>query len=264
MYRLRALASNGVAAMRPEIEFEPLAHAYKVNGETGWPSVTQIIGATVAKPFGIAANWGYKIGLEAGWYAYSEGIEGGEEFPDFDAFNEFARDFKTPNSVRDKAGTRGTAIHEALERYAKTGEVPNPSDFKTADQKRIKGVAAWLIENRPTFYGSEIRTASLAHRYVGSLDAFLLFEDGEFKGKTCRLDYKTGKNLYPAEQFPQLEAYEEAEKECGEPESDLRVLLHIPESGRCKMKVSTDSFKDFEVLLNVWRSTQQRKERGRK
>ena len=241
---------------RPVITFDPVPHTYTVNGKPDFPSVTTIIAATVAKDFSIGANWGYKIAMHT-----AATMPPADAFESVDTYCKAAREINNPNLVRDAAGARGTRIHDALEQYAKTGLIPVPSDYPDEDHKRIVGIAAWLDENRPVFIGSEVRTASLKWKYVGSLDAYLAFGAGEFEGKTARIDYKTGSRIYPSENFPQLAAYEAAEIECGEPPSDLQIVVHIPESGRCKMRVGTDKFSDFKVLLMSYRSMERRKKR---
>jgi hypothetical protein len=248
---------------RPVITFDPGPHTYLVDGEEGYPSVTQIIDATVPKPFSAAAWWGYKLGVTASFnVAYS--LQGTELLPpEFEGFYELVKSEDNPNKKRDKAGDRGTAIHDALERYAKTGAIPAPSDFPEEDRARVTGVVDWLLDNRPEYLGAEVRTASLKHKYVGSLDAYVLFHKGNFKGKTARLDYKTSKNVYPDSMFPQLAAYEQAEVECGEPASDLRLILHIPEDGVCNTFRVSDTFSDFRVLLAQYKSKQGRDKKAK-
>jgi hypothetical protein len=244
--------------VRPVIEFEPESHTYTVNGEAGYPSVTEVLKATVVKPFSVAAWYGYKLGALAARDAING--DGGLLLMDDDAVYDAAKKVRNPNSVLTKAGARGTAIHEALEAYAKHGTVPSPEDFEEEDRKRIYGIAGWLLDNRPEFIGSEIRTCSLEHRFVGTLDGYVRFEDGEFKGKTSRLDFKTSKRVYPEEHFCQLAAYEHAEVELGEDPSDLRLVIHIPESGRVKAVKADYSFQDFRVLLDVYKRGKERRE----
>lgn len=249
---------------RPVIEFDPGPHTYTVNGEKGFPTVTQILGTTINKPF--LVPWAYKIGVEA---VHMMGDEEFERFrsEDFSDALKIAKSVQTTTSIRDAAGDRGTAIHDALERYAKHGEVPLPVDFDEADQPRITGLAKWIVENRPEYLGAEVRTASLEHRYVGTLDAYVRFEKGAYSGKLARIDYKTSKSIYP-ENFVQLEAYEQAEIECGEPESDVRLVVHIPQSGNCTLHESTATFHDFACHVALYRSLKDReareKERKRK
>ena len=242
-----------VWGMRPVIEFEPESHTYTVNGESGYPSVTEVLKATVPKPFSAAAWYGYKMGCNAAYATVDQWLN-----LDPDAAYEAAKGHENPNSKLTKAGARGTAIHEALEAYAKTGKVPVPADFPEEDRKRVHGVAGWLLDNRPEFLGSEIRTCSLEHRYVGTLDAYVRFEDGDFKGQTCRLDFKTSKRVYPEEHFCQLAAYENAEVELGEDPSDVQLVVHIPESGRVKSVIANYEFADFGVLLAVYKRNTER------
>lgn len=239
---------------RPDIQFDADAHSYLVNG-VAVPSVTQIIKETVGIPFSAGAWYGYKMGVEAG-----REVDGDWKTPE--EYYAEAKAIKNPNSELRNAGDRGNYVHDWLDAYATEGNCPAypiPFEFQT----RINGVQSWLEENDPRFIETEVRTASIEHGYAGTLDALVEFRAGKYEGAVARIDYKTSKSVYPDQHFPQLAAYEWAERECGQVASDVQLVIHIPESGKVKMVRSTDTFAQFEVLLLHYMSNQVRKLRAK-
>jgi hypothetical protein len=253
--------------VRPEIKFDPDAHAYevKVDGEwqTDFPSVTTVVKATVPVPFSAGAWYGFKMGAQAAFYTWDRERDALRYGSDFDQFYEQVKKYENPNSVLMKAGDRGTLVHQAIEDYGLTGKAPDPQDFEPEDRKRIQGVAKWLLDNEPEFVAQEVRTANVEFRYVGTFDAIVRFAAGDHKGKLALLDWKTSKRVYPDQHFPQLAAYKAAEAEAGYPDGkpEICAIVHIPESGRVKLHESHDTFEDFEVLLNQYRSAKDREAR---
>lgn len=240
---------------RPAIERDA-KHVYTV-GDRKYPSVTTILDATVPKNL---SWWGMRVGCEgAAWLLNRNLLSNsytGEEI------EQLLKDHKlTVNHQRDKAGDRGTLIHEALETYGKTGELEIPDALDEADHDRIAALAAWLLENKPVFLAQEVLTVSIEHEYAGTFDARVRFEAGEHQGQTALIDLKTSKRVYPESHFPQLEAYEHAEVELGEAPTDFRAVLHLPPEGEARLIKSVDTFEDFKCLLSTYRAQQARKQR---
>jgi hypothetical protein len=165
----------------------------------------------------------------------------------------------TTNHEMRRGGNKGNLLHTALEYYATNYEIPDPLTAPPEQRPRYFALAGWLLENDPEFLGSEVRTASVRFRYAGTLDFKAYFRKGEHKGKTGLVDLKTTKYVYPEQQFPQLEAYEFAERECGEDPTDFRAVLHLPPEGPAVMAKSIDDFNDFLVLLKQYQSREARK-----
>lgn len=241
---------------RPEIVFDPGEHSYRVNGVLV-PSVTTVIKATVPVPFSAGAWYGYKMGVEASHEVICKsknpalfGTQG------VDPLMVEAKKIINPNSNLRNAADRGNFVHNWIEFVAET-DVEPPWDVPEDCQKRIDGLRKWLDANQPTFMEAEVRTASVEHGYAGTLDAFAAFGAGPYEGQRGRIDWKTSKRVYPDQHFVQLEAYEQSEVECGEPPSDFRAIIHIPESGRVVTKPNTTyEFLDFELLLALWKRQQ--------
>lgn len=244
---------------RPLIKFDPEPHTYEVKVNDKWignfPSVTQVVKATVPVPFSAGAWYGFKMGVNSAYETRDANLEG------YDEWYGAAKDFENPNMVLKKAGDRGTLIHEAIENWGRSGVSPNPQDFEPEDRDRIAGVAKWLMLNEPEFIEQEVRTASIKHKYVGTFDAIVIFRAGEFKGSRALLDWKTSKKVYPDQHFPQLSAYVEAEREAGMEPVDFSAIVHIPLSGRVKMHENDEKFKDFQVLLAHYKTVVAREKR---
>lgn len=221
-----------------EIKFDPARHLYVVDGEP-FPSVTTIIKAVVPVPFDRAAWWGYKMA--------QQGLRMDEK--------------------RNSAAVMGTNVHSYFEDVANGWEPDEFDHSGVGDPDVFHGyvdaVHKFIDDNDPEFHGSEVRTASLEHIYAGTLDAFLTFRKGKYKGKSARIDVKTGR-AYPETHWPQLEAYEGAEVERGQPASDARFVLDLKPTGKYRLIESLDTFQDFKVLLDHYRSAEDRKLRRKK
>lgn len=252
---------------RPEITLDEETHTYSVDGEifTG-PSVTAVIDATVPVPFSAGS-----------WYGYNMAVGGVEVLLRSDVLrNSHTFDvIKTklkgigvaPNIRLEEAGERGDIFHRMLEAVGETGEIEIPGHLDEEERPRVQALAAWLLENRPTFLEQEVCTVSLDYDYIGKFDARVRFEAGPHKGAVAMIDLKTSgkkpsdKSKYMGKWFPQLEAYEQAERELGEEPTDFRAVLHLPLTGAAALVRSVDSFQDFKVLLDQYRSQLARRER---
>jgi len=246
---------------RPDIRFDPVPHTYEVFDGKEWrkdfPSVTTVTKSTVPMPFS-AGQWsGMKMACE-GYFAVEDRIALDLAADADELYALLKTTDHRPDRRLKAAGDRGTLIHEAMENWGVSGVVPNPADFQPEDRALIKGVAKWLGENDPEFVEQEVRTASLVHQYVGTFDAKVRFRAGDWKGQSALLDWKSSKAVYPDSMFPQLEAYREAEREAGFPDVDFAAIVHLPTSGRVKVHPSTDTFWDFQVLLEHYRSAKDR------
>lgn len=158
-----------------------------------------------------------------------------------------------PQYVLEHKAKVGKALHKILE-----GSWRIPIDMPEKDKRKAKALAEWVAENQPEFLGREVATCSLEYGYAGTWDTLCRPRRGYYRGKSLRLDIKSSTKLYPDRHFPQLEAYEQCERECGEIVSDIRGILWLPVDRPAIIVESTDSFEDFLVILKVYRSQQER------
>lgn len=250
--------------MRPLIDFDEEKHKYKVTArwlgvdQEPFPSVTTILNAVVPKELGW---WGMTVGAAGvatmandGFCACEYRERNGELSGDY-LVDELKRRGLTTNHRRDKRGAVGTSIHKALELFGSEGKIPELSSFAEEDRPRVSSMAAWLLDEQPEFLGQEVRTASVTHRYAGTFDLRARMKDG----RVGLIDLKTTKNVYPQSAFPQLEAYEFAEIECGEEPTDFRAVLWLPLDGEAQLVESVDTFDNFLSLLSIYRLNERRK-----
>jgi hypothetical protein len=102
---------------------------------------------------------------------------------------------------RDLAADRGTAIHEAAERYALGKNVEITPEI----EGYVKAFDNFLYDFKPEFLMTEALVVSKTHGYAGTLDAIVTIE-----GRTYVLDIKTGNYVWP-EVALQLSAYSRAD-----------------------------------------------------
>jgi len=243
--------------LRPKIE-RLEDWTYKVEGHPNpLPSVTNIIKATVPKEL---AWWGMTVGCDGVATLLQSGEIGPHRLTTWtgkELTAKLTENKLTVNHTLTKAGARGSAIHDMLDNYGKTGNLPDDVDEAYAGY--AAALVKWLMANRPEFKQQETMTASLEYEYAGTFDAKCVFHDGKYKGKYALVDLKTSKQIYKDQYFPQIEAYEQAEVELGESPTDLRLVVQLGSDGKVKMGASTDTFQDFKVLLDHYHSIQRRK-----
>jgi hypothetical protein len=216
-----------------ELEFNAEDHSYKLDGKPV-PSVTEIINAVVPKPFE-RAMW-------YGWRLAKQGLD--------------------PEDKRTAAAELGTQVHLAFARLA-AGEEVDDFDYPDEAAGFIKACRRFIDEHAPEFLASERKTYSETHSYAGTLDAHVKFTKGKLKGRTARIDLKTGR-YYPDSHNPQLEAYELAEVERGFEPTDFRAVLKVRPTGTYRVIESTDTAEDFLVLKAHYDSVQRRAARTKK
>lgn len=178
----------------------------------------------------------------------------------------------TVNHVKRSAGDRGQSVHDALELWTQTGELPDPMMFPPHEQGYVGGLVAFLKHANPHPLASEVTVGSIEHGYAGRYDlrveikeeCQVVFHRTPVRGPqwatlspgVLLTDLKTSKDVYPKTHFRQLEAYEQASIECGYGATDARGVIKVYPDGTYKFVRSTATFEDFRVVLDVWRSDQ--------
>lgn len=185
----------------------------------------------------------------------------------------------TVNHSLRKAGDRGQAVHDALEHWANTGELPDVSIYPPTQAGYVRGLLAFL-QDVPSAkpIASEVIVASREHKYAGRYD--LRFETTEphevvvhrtpVKGPQYRTllpgetltDLKTSKGIYPSHSR-QLAGLEKASVESGYEPTKHQGILHVSAEGEYEFKRSWATFEDFRVVLDVWHSDRRMEEAER-
>jgi hypothetical protein len=144
------------------------------------PSVTEIL-RVLDKP--ALSWWGMCCGISAVFQMRQLGLDIDEvirQKPSELEWYEYAKLFAsgpvsehklTTNHVRDSAGVRGKSVHDALQRYATTGTIPDPKEYPPHEQGYVIGLVAFLFDV-PSLEpeAAELMVGSLEHRYAGRYD----------------------------------------------------------------------------------------------
>lgn len=194
--------------MTNPLEFDPVRHAYKLDGKRA-PGVTTILSGGIPKP--ALPHWYAKMAAE---YVRKHFHDLDPDAPDF-----VKTVAKAPEMDRDKAAARGTDIHNAGEELATTGEVQ-----VTAHAAEVQHYADWLHEweikplliERPVF--------SREPRFAGTFD---MIATSRFinNGNPTMFDLKTSRSVY-GDTALQVAAYTMADKYIDKDGGD-KLLPHI-------------------------------------
>lgn len=267
---------------RPDTKFTAASHSYHLDGE-------KLAGvSTVAKigddeAWGIASAWGFRIGYEGALEVLGEmEAESGRGplsgfLPDAAGLRaQLQRAGKTPWATRDKAGDRGTWVHDVLEGLGQTGEV-NLDGVTPETQGHVKAVCEWYLDYRPEFEALEVQVTSKRHGFSGrydvrariepgrlielfedhdsdqhiTIDGLALLELHERRDALCLIDLKTSKRCYPTSHFPQLSGYELASVEMGFPATDAQFVLNTHPDGTYDFIPSWSTGDDFLAYLGA-------------
>jgi hypothetical protein len=271
---------------RPEVDFDAVAHAYKLEGEgvLGVSTVAKMGGAE--ETWGIASSWGFRIGYEGALDVLRESAERmrGDLYlvnlpKDPDELREaLKREGLTPWSKRDKAAERGSWVHDVFEELAQNGTVPTDlSRFPEEVRGHVRSLLQWYLHFRPSFVATEVQVASREHRFAGRYDLRATIEARRLlplidplrrdaqaerirelaaRGERALglLDLKTSKGVYPTTHFPQLEGYEGAGVEMGFPATDFRAVVNTEADGTFRAVETRNGYGDrlFPSMVVSW------------
>lgn len=252
------------------IRYEDKKHLYFLDGEKV-PSVSSILGC-LDKP--ALPWWGMKIGVQGVLELFrQEALRSTRPLPgqtfaivdtafepvDSDRVVRLLTEHKlTVNHVRDKAGERGTTVHDALEAWAATGAKPDPKVYPDEQRGYVEGLLLFLNEHAVEPEATEIIVGSTTHGFAGRYDlrCWLATEP-------TLLDLKTSGSVY-LEHFLQLEAYEGAGVECGYEPTANRVVLRVAADGSYELRESPATYDDFLAVLACYRATTALRDRVKK
>ena len=134
------------------------------------------------------------------------------------------------NKVSTRASKRGTAVHEALEKYVNNVTWAELLDTQTPDViQSIMSVRDVLDKSLGIVYGQEIPLYSDHLRLAGRVDCV-----AEFNGKNSIIDYKTSKRLKPRKFIENYFCQEAAyaimwEERTGMPITQLVTVIAVDE-----------------------------------
>lgn len=262
---------------RPSTDFQGASHSYHLDGaKLAGVSTVAKIGDDEA--WGIASAWGFRIGYEGAWDIAQEFDLSRYKTKD-ELRTALQRAGKTPWATRDKAGARGTWVHDVLEGLGQSGEV-NLDGIGPETEGHAKALCNWFIDYRPSFESLEVQVTSRTHGFAGRYDVRAriearrlvglahpfkdLFEDHQSPqaervralatlGKDALTldDLKTAKRCYPTSHFPQLSGYELASVEMGFSPTDAQLVLNTHPDGTYDFVASWSQPSDFIAYLGA-------------
>lgn len=173
------------------LDFDPVKHVYKINGEYA-NGVTTALGI-IAKPFLIP--WAAK---QAADYV-KENITPGVALDEvqIQALVDGAKN--AHRRTKDSAADMGTFIHNYIEAFVRGEEPEAPINPKL--RKVVDKFHEWWDETKPEVLKPERMLCSPTHMLAGTADLVCKID-----GKLTIVDWKTGSGIYP-EMFLQLAAY---------------------------------------------------------
>lgn len=230
------------------------------------PSVTSILDA-VPPPASAMGWWGYRMGLEEARKLAKVEVGSSPIFNDElddDAFYEEIKrlgregQVVTPQNTLEKAGDRGTTVHDLAEYLFKNGEMPDKDTVPEELQGYGEALWRWhkarivplqkagievILLEQPLF--------SLRYFYAGTCDLILKDSTGMYHV----IDFKTAKGIYESALL-QVAAYAYAAVEQGYiPEGALtnRLVVRLGKDGKYATKTSECSIEDFVKVYDVWK-----------
>jgi len=150
---------------------------------------------------------------------------------------------------KEKAADIGTQVHDWAEQFIKA-KTKKDQPALPKDPLVYNGVSAflkWVDENNVRFLSSEKHIYSKKYNYAGIMDA-----EAVIKGKTCVVDFKTSKAIYPEFRF-QVAAYQQAgEEESGKEYAGDKCLVRFgKDDGEFEVHAYGDQDKDFKAFLSA-------------
>lgn len=242
------------------IHYCPDPRWYRIGGEdwetaTEVPSVTTVLDV-LSKP--ALTWWGQRIGVEgvASLWTHenkdiAEGVGRHLLEGNSDAIVDMLKEQKiTVNHRRDKAASRGTSVHSALESWAVTGQIANVDDFPEEEQGYVRGLNAFLADCKGELEAldAELMVGSKEHGFAGRFDlrghvsAVREFKTGP---RTTRVippgigifDLKTSKGVYDSH-YLQLAAYRLGLEESGYGRSDFEAVILVNADGKYDVRLN--------------------------
>lgn len=149
-------------------------------------------------------------------------------------------------SVLSRAAARGTAVHNAIENYAKFGVKDIASEYVGYLQAYIK----WEKDYRPALIGNESRVYHKHLRYAGTMDMACVID-----GVATCVDFKTSYSVKEIMLRIQLEAYVKAFASQGFEMQD-KIALQLKKDGSykafCYHGCDIEAWQVFSTLYEMY------------
>jgi hypothetical protein len=225
-----------------ELCFDEGKHRFTVNGNSVFPSVTAATGVIdKSRPLIYWAVGLAKDFLMGNLQVLIDDTKG-------DKIAAIIEEAVKQHSIKkQEAADVGTQVHDWVERFIKA-KSKNEWPEIPKDPQVFNGVTAflkWVDEYEVKFISSEKLVYSKKYKYAGIMDA-----EAVIKRKTCVIDFKTSKAIYPEMRF-QVAAYQAAaEEESGKEYSGNKWLARFDkQTGEFEAHEFAEQDKDFKAFL---------------
>jgi hypothetical protein len=154
------------------------------------------------------------------------------------------------DAAKKQAATRGLSIHDALESWCISGDMPNPTAMREDERPYLQGLARALLALNPEPIRVEQITCHLDLGYAGRYDLL-----ADINGQRVLVDLKTSKRGrgYP-EAHVQLAAYDLAEQSLGSDPADRHIVLAVGPDGSYCADEGVATTGDWLSVLECFRS----------
>lgn len=172
-----------------ELVEENRSHFYDVTFKDGskvrYPGVTGIL-SIINKP--ALVNWAKREALNRVRESMSQFSNGSCTITDTLIDRVIEEASARPDKIKDDAASLGSKVHAYIDRFVKGGKLEKiPNEIL----KPVSAFADWWKRSGLTFVSGDLKVASSAYGYGGSLDAL-----AKKNGRLVLLDWKTSKAIY--------------------------------------------------------------------
>jgi len=174
-----------------------------------------------------------------------------------------------PWEHRDKAGKRGTSVHNGMEFWATSGTLPKPELYDEVERPFVEGLNAFLTESGLVCRQAEVMVGSVDNGYAGRFDIDgILMDDVELVSHLTPKGQGTRKSVFPAgpalwdlktssgvylDMFFQLEFYNYAYVENGYGDAfPNKYIVRVTDDGRYEVKRSKADWVDAMALKMLY------------
>lgn len=198
-----------------ELHFDPIKHVYTVDGKVveGATGVTGIIN----KP--ALMYWAVNQAIEF----LQRTLVAGTSYDELQ-LKAMLDGAKSAHRIKkETAGDVGTLVHDAIEKYIKTGVVTNL--VHPVAGNCFTNFLKWATENDVKFLESERKVFSKVHQYAGTMDFRCQIGNKFYVGDT-----KTSTGIYDEFWF-QVSAYQQAYEEETGLKTDGQIIVRVGKDG---------------------------------
>ena len=214
------------------LKFDEGKHVYEVNGQRVL-GVTGVCGV-INKP--ALMYWSVNMAVEY----LARNLKAGKSYDEIEIKQLLEKAKYAHRNVKKEAGDIGTLVHEAVDKYAKTGIITPlvNTKAKTSLEQFIK----WSTDNKVRFIENEIKVYSKKLGYAGTMDFYCQMGEKFFVGDT-----KTSSGIYD-EMWFQTAAYQQAYQEETGDKVDGHLIVRVGRDGSIEVKENYEYEKNITAF----------------